>query len=142
VERKFGAQILDEVVDPFVAMTMSPAEDLSLAYAVSAAFLQGDAVICATPAREASALIADSLADEARFLEKIPYGTCVQVVRRERAMVAPGPGYQERLHGFSAKMSRIRDLYLISDYQTNPLIEVSVHLAEQAVRRILRTAGK
>jgi oxygen-dependent protoporphyrinogen oxidase len=176
--------------------------------------LQADAVICATPARGAAALLGDALPDEARFLEEIPYGTCVQalfatdapylpcwglamprscgsflcyvteetfksgarapdgagltqvfaiggparellrledeeiadriwtevrrllpeyperrfsqVIRRERAMVAQAPGYQRALQEFNARISRIRGLHLISDYQTNPLIEGSV----------------
>jgi protoporphyrinogen oxidase len=280
VTHKFGAWLLDEIVDPTVAMTMSPAEDLSLGYAIStasllltkhyafrrgngtftgrlaslcsavklknaatrigvengrvtgvelegdAALLQADAVICATAAPEAARLLEGSLVDEARFLEEVPYGTCVQalfatdapylpcwglavprscgsflsyvteetfksrarapggagltqvfvigepsrkllqtedeeiadrvwaevkrllpdyperrfsqVIRREQAMVAPAPGYQSRLGEFNAKISRIRGLHLVSDYQTNPLMEGSVHLAERAVGRILQ----
>jgi protoporphyrinogen oxidase len=37
VRRKFGARILDEVVDPLVAMSMSHADELSLSYGVSMA---------------------------------------------------------------------------------------------------------
>jgi oxygen-dependent protoporphyrinogen oxidase len=279
VARKFGARLLDEVVDPFVSMTMSPAEDLSLGCMISmaslmltkhyafrrgngtftqrlasacssislgtgakrvviendrvtgveletdASFVQADAVLCATPAHAAAPLLEGALADEARFLEKVPHSTCVQafyatdapylpcwglavprscgsflsyvteetfkstarapsgagltqvfvigdharellrledeeiadrvwtevgrllpdypdrrfshVIRREQAIVAPAPGYQHGLKEFNAKMSRVRGLYLVSDYQTNPLIEGSVFLAERAVRRIL-----
>ena len=57
--------------------------------------------------------------------------------RRDQAMVAPPPGYQRGLQDFRANVSRIGGLHLISDYQTNPLIEGSVHLAERAVKRIL-----
>jgi oxygen-dependent protoporphyrinogen oxidase len=279
VTRKFGARILDEIVDPLVSMTMCPAKDLSLGYLISTAslmlakhyafrrgngtftqrlasacstvkldstarrivienhrvkgvevegdtsLLPADAVICATAARGAAALLEDALADEARFLEEVPYSTCVQalfttdapylpcwglaiprscgsflsyvteetfkskerapdgagltqvfaigeharellrledeeiahriwtevrrllpeyperrfsaVIRREQAMVAPAPGYQRGLRDFNARISRIRSLYLVSDYQTNPLIEGSVYLAERAVRKIL-----
>ncbi len=279
VTRKFGPWLLDEIVDPTVAMTMSPAEDLSLGYAISTAsllmtkhfafrrgngtltrrlasscpavklastarsiviehgrvvgvelegdtgLLRADAVICATAAREAASLLQGSLPEEARFLEDIPYGTCVQalfatdapylpcwglaiprscgsflsyvteetyksrerapdgagltqvfaigdparellrledkeiadriwaevrrllpdypdprfsdVIRRERAMIAPGPGFQSRLQKFNRRVSGIKGLHLVSDYQTNPLIEGSVHLAERAVATIL-----
>jgi oxygen-dependent protoporphyrinogen oxidase len=190
-----------------------------------ASLLTADAVICATAAREAAALLEDALPEEARFLEKVPYSTCVQalfttdapylpcwglaiptscgsflcyvteetfksrarapegagltqvfaigdparellrledeeiadriwtevrrllpdyperrvsqVIRRERAMVAPAPGYQRGLREFNASVSRIGGLHLVSDYQTNPLIEGSVYLAERAVKRIL-----
>ena len=190
-----------------------------------ASLLEADAVICATPARGAATLLEDALPDEARFLEEVPYSTCVQalfttdaphlpcwglsvpsscgsflcyvteetfksrarapegagltqvfviggparellrleeeeiadrvwtevrrllpdyperrsshVIRREQAMVAPAPGYQHGLQGFNANISRIRGLHLVSDYQTNPLIEGSVYLAERAVSRIL-----
>jgi len=280
VTRKFGARILDEIVDPLVSMAMSPAEDLSLGYLISTAslmltkhyafrrgngtfterlasacsavklasaarriviendrvkgveleadssLLKADAVICATPARGAAALLEDALPDEARFLEEVPYSTCVQalfttdapylpcwglatpkscgsfltyvteetfkssarapegagltqvfvigaparellrlgdeeisdriwtevrrllpeyperrfsqVIRREQAMVEQAPGYQRGLRDFNARISRIRSLYLVSDYQTNPLIEGSVDLAERAVERILQ----
>jgi protoporphyrinogen oxidase len=187
--------------------------------------VEADAVICATAARGSGALLEDALPDEARFLEKVPYGTCAQVlyttdapylpcwglampkscgsfltyvteetfkskerapdgagltqvfvigaparellrledeqiadriwaevrrllpeyperrsshlIRREQAMVAPAPGYQRGLQNFRAKISRIGGLHLVSDYQTNPLIEGSVHLAERTVKRIL-----
>jgi oxygen-dependent protoporphyrinogen oxidase len=187
--------------------------------------LQADAVICATPAREAATLLEDALPDGTRFLREVPYGTCVQalfatdapylpcwglaiprscgsfltyvteetfksrarapegagltqvfaigeharellrlddeeiadriwaevrrllpeyperrfsqVIRREQAMLAPAPGYRHELQDFNARISGIQGLYLTSDYQTNPLIEGSVHLAEQAVKRIL-----
>ena len=279
VTRKYGARVLDEIVDPLVSMTMSPAEDLSLGYLIStaslmltkhyafrrgngtftqrlasacsavklastarriviennrvrgvelegdASLLEADAVICATPARGAATLLEGALPEEARFLEKVPYSTCVQalfttdaphlpcwglsvpsscgsflcyvteetfksrarapegagltqvfviggparellrleeeeiadrvwtevrrllpdyperrsshVIRREQAMVAPAPGYQHGLQGFNASISKIRGLHLVSDYQTNPLIEGSVYLAERAVSRIL-----
>lgn len=279
VTQRYGPWLLDEIVDPTVAMTMSPAEDLSLGYAISTASLlltkhyafrrgngtftrrlasscsavklasaasriviesdrvvgvelegdasplSADAVICATAAREAASLLEGSLEDEARFLEKVPYSTCVQalfatdapylpcwglaiprscgsflsylteetfksrarapggagltqvfvigdparellrledkeiadriwaevrrllpdypdsrfsdVIRRERAMVAPAPGYQSRLREFNTRISGIRGLHLVSDYQTNPLMEGSVHLAERAVGGIL-----
>jgi oxygen-dependent protoporphyrinogen oxidase len=279
VTRKFGARVLDEIVDPLVSMTMCPAEDLSLGYLISTASLmltkhyafrrgngtftqrlasacsavklasaarriviendrvrgveleadsspiEADAVICATAAHQAAGLLEGDLADEARFLEKVPYGTCVQalfttdapylpcwglaiprscgsfltyvteetfksrarapdgagltqvfaigepakellrledreiadriwaevrrllpdyperrfsqVIRREEAMVAQAPGYQRELRDFNAGISRIRSLYLVSDYQTNPLIEGSVCLAERVVRKIL-----
>jgi hypothetical protein len=41
------------------------------------------------------------------------------------------------LERFRARISGIRGLHLISDQQTDPLIEGSVHLAEQTVKRSL-----
>ena len=187
--------------------------------------VDADVVICATAARQAARLLEGALPDEARFLERVPYSTCVQalfttdapylpcwglvipkscgsfltyvteetfksrarapdgagltqvfaigeparqllrledheiseriwaevkrllpdyperrfsqVIRREQAMVAQAPGYQRELGDFNVRVSRIRSLYLISDYQTNPLIEGSVYLAERAVGKIL-----
>jgi hypothetical protein len=67
--------------------------------------------------------------------------------RRRPATWPQAPGSQDgvsqverRLDGFNTEMSKMKGLYLISDYQTNPLIEGSVHLAEQAARRILEQA--
>jgi hypothetical protein len=44
---------------------------------------------------------------------------------------------QRRLQDLDASISRIVGLHLVSDYQTNPLIEGSVYLAERTVGRIL-----
>jgi oxygen-dependent protoporphyrinogen oxidase len=279
VRQKFGAPVLDEIVDPLVSMTMCPAEDLSLGYLISTASLmlsrhyafrrgngtftqrlasacsamrlrcaagriviesdrargveleadsspiEADAVICATAAHQAAGLLEGALPGEAHFLEKVPYSACVQVlfttdapylpcwglavptsfgsflsyvceetfksksrapegagltqvfaigesarkllaleddeiadrvwtevrrllpgyperrfsqvIRREQAMLAPAPGYRQGLREFNAAMSRIRGLHLVSDYQTNPLMEGSVYLAERTAKRIL-----
>ena len=64
-----------------------------------------------------------------------------RVIRRERAMSVSTPGYQKALAGFNEDVANVRGLHLISDFQTNPLIEASVHLGEQTAKRITRQSA-
>ena len=94
------------------------------------------------PARELLRLedkeIADRIwAEVRRLLPDHPDSRNSDVIRREQAMLAPAPGYQSQLREFNESISGIRGLHLVSDYQTNPLMEGSVHLAERAVERIV-----
>jgi protoporphyrinogen oxidase len=279
VASHFGERVLDEVVDPFVAMSMSYGDELSLVYGLGTvpialakhyvlprgngtltqhlasacppirlgdgvkrivgennqvvgvelerdgSLLQADAVVCATPAHSAAPLLASSWPELATFLERVPYSACVhalfgtrapylpcwglviprshgslvtyvteetfkskcrapdragltqafvigedarklmegddeaigdriwdeirrllpryperrfsRVIRRQHAMVIGPPGYQGELARFNEAVSRVKGLYLISDYQTNPLIEGSVYLGERTAQQIL-----
>ncbi len=94
------------------------------------------------PARELLRLEDEEITDRIwaevkRLLPDYPERRSSHLIRRDQAMLAPAPGYQRELQGFRANISRITGLHLISDYQANPLIEASVHLAEQTVKRIL-----
>jgi len=99
--------------------------------------------VIGAPARELLRLGDEEISDRIwtevrRLLPEYPERRFSQVIRREQAMVEQAPGYQRGLRDFNARISRIRSLYLVSDYQTNPLIEGSVDLAERAVERILQ----
>ncbi len=278
VRNRFGSKLLDEVVDPFVGMSMAYAEDVSLVFAVSMApislvehfvfpkgnglftqrlaeacrstqvdttvrrivveegkacgvqlepdgrFVAADIVVCATPAHEAAPLLTDLGTKHSDFLARVPYSSCLQVlygtdrpylpvwgmvvprpagsplsylteetrknparapsgagltqafivgeaakkmmqqddtevgelvfdeirrllpaypkpqftriIRRPKAMVLSAPGYQRQLADFNHSIRHIKGLHLISDYQSNPLIEASVYLGQQAAQRI------
>ncbi len=284
VAAHYGERVLDEVVDPFAAMSMSYSEGLSLVYGLSMApiafakhyvlrrgngtltqrlaslcppirlgdgvkrivgensrvvgvelekdgsLLEADAVVCATPAHSAAPLLASCWPELATFLEKVPYSACVhvlygtrrpylpcwglaiprgqgslltfiteetfksksrapdgagltqafvigeeardlmrgddeaiadriwneirrllprypdrrfsRVIRREQAMVIGPPGYQRELARFNEGLSGVKGLSLISDYQTNPLIEGSVYLGERAAQQILEKSPR
>ena len=53
-------------------------------------------------------------------------------------MAVSRPGYQRALLRLNDRLAGIVGLHLISDYQTNPLIEGSVYLGEVTAAKIGR----
>jgi oxygen-dependent protoporphyrinogen oxidase len=88
--------------------------------------------------RETDEKIAKTVYDEARELfPQLPNDPLFsRVIPRKQGMVLSEPGYQQKLAGIRDRIDEIEGLYVTGDYLTNPLIEGSVHLAEQVAEKI------
>ncbi|MBI2931347.1 MAG: hypothetical protein HYY16_06825 [Planctomycetes bacterium] len=72
------------------------------------------------------------LAEIRRLMPAYPSATLSsRIVRRERAMILYGPGYQTALARFRRPIGTIRGLHVIGDYMSNPNIEAAVLAGER-----------